>query len=172
MQNFVRADNLAFTKELDGNQVPPSPTFKRKADDSDSNEPNWGGSPVRTGGLVDLHTSDSTTSIRQLGSSPPTVPPRMTAGPNPIHQQPVWTDPEPFEIHIEDEEPPNDFQDIDLLTDDDIGPEMQERKGRFGVVPGGTGLGVGEHAHGSYVSELCMQDVEEIEAENTTGKKK
>ena len=59
------------------------------------------------------------------------------------------------------------YENVDLLGDSpDIGQEMQERKGlksSFGIVPGGTGAGVGEGALGAYVPEISMDDVDDVD---------
>lgn len=55
------------------------------------------------------------------------------------------------------------------MASDSSGQEMQERKGGlasgFGVVPGGTGAGVGEAAMGGYVPEISMEDVQDSDVE-------
>lgn len=53
------------------------------------------------------------------------------------------------------------YDDIDLLGGNDSGREMKERNGGLGVVPGGTGAGVGEYALGSYEPEIVMDDFED-----------
>ena len=53
------------------------------------------------------------------------------------------------------------YNDVDLLGDFHGGQEMAERGGGMGMVPGGTGAGVGEYALGSYQAEINMEDLEE-----------
>ena len=152
--------------------MPATPTSKRKADDS--REPRWGDSPDRAR-LSNSPTNNGFTSASQQNlppaynhqptRPPPPIPPRTPVSSWNQHQ-PAWPDSEPLSIHIEDAEQPSGYQDIDLLGDDDVDQqEMQERTGKLGVVPGGTGPGVGEYALGSYVPEVRMQDVEDIEAD-------
>lgn len=75
----------------------------------------------------------------------------------------------PTSEHIERVGTSNGYHDVDLLGDD--GVEMQERSGGFGVVPGGSGPGVGESATGSgYPVEIRMPDVEEMELEDDRAK--
>lgn len=57
------------------------------------------------------------------------------------------------------------YNDVDLLGDLDEGQEMQERGGSMGMVPGGTGAGVGEYALGSYQPEINMEDLEDDDKE-------
>ena len=140
--------------------MPTSPASKRKADDSDGNEPNWGGINPPNSPPAYSH---------QPPTSPPPVPPRQTAASLASNQQLTWNAHETLDIHIEDADQADGYQDVDLLGDFES-QEMQERKGKLGAVPGGTGPGVGEYALGSYAPELCMQDVEEMEAEETAGK--
>jgi len=63
------------------------------------------------------------------------------------------------------------YDDVDLLGDLDEGQEMEERGGSMGMVPGGTGAGVGEYALGSYQPEINMEDLEEEDDEEKKDEK-
>ena len=54
-----------------------------------------------------------------------------------------------------------EYDDIDLLGDENNGQIVEERREGLGVVPGGTGLGVGEYVLGSYKPEISMSDFED-----------
>ena len=88
--------------------------------------------------------------------------------PSAAHQsvQPLVDYDESMPLSLQTPEPTMDprdmeYDDIDLLGDEDHGQVVKERREGLGVVPGGTGLGVGEYALGSYKPEIAMSDFED-----------
>ena len=93
----------------------------------------------------------------------PPPPPRSAVQPNSSHVGQSYDDTVPLSLQVEhDTVDPKAlaYNDVDLLGDLDDGQEMQERTGGMGVVPGGTGVGAGEYALGSYQPEIVMEDLE------------
>ncbi|MCJ1393825.1 hypothetical protein MMC18_006701 [Xylographa bjoerkii] len=164
--NFVRADNLAFETELSKAAPKATTPTKRKAassydDTPGMNEINWGG------------YQDSSPVLNNLPMAPPPPYPRNKSSPQ-LHRssaahniiQPLADYDESIPLSLQMPEPTMDpkdmeYNDIDLLGDEDNGEVMEERQEGLGVVPGGTGLGVGEYALGSYKPEISMSDFED-----------
>jgi hypothetical protein len=183
LAEFVRIDNAAFQKEL---EEPPSisirqPTpTKRKADGSldDSrraDEPNWGGwnvagvnnefpPPPKTAQPPPYDSVVKPNPLYPTRRAPPQPPSKSYDESIPISlQNSMATTIDPKDIA---------YEDVDLLGDisEEPVPEMQQRGagvlGSLGVVPGGTGVGVGQYALGSYEPDIKMSDLgEETEDE-------
>ena len=166
-QNFVRADNLVFEEELRKAISPKQATpTKRKAVGSydglpSDNDHNWGG-------------YQSPEPEPKQTSMPPPPAYRRTKAPPPPAQPNSFLVGQSYDdtipLSLQEEHQTVDpkalaYNDIDLLGDIDDGQEMQERSGGMGVVPGGTGAGVGEYALGSYQPEIVMEDLEDEASE-------
>ncbi|MCJ1421816.1 hypothetical protein MMC32_008183 [Xylographa parallela] len=166
LNNFVRADNLAFETELSRAAPKPMTPTKRKAtssyeDEAGMDEINWGG------------YQDSSPVLKDLTMAPPPPYPRNRSSPqlhrsSAVHNsaQPLVDYDESMPLSLQMPEPTMDpkdmeYDDIDLLGDEINGPVMEEREPGLGVVPGGTGVGVGEYALGSYKPEIPMSDFED-----------
>ncbi|MCJ1378770.1 hypothetical protein MMC17_001869 [Xylographa soralifera] len=164
--NFVRADNLAFETELSKSVPKPTTPTKRKAASSYDDAPgmdeiNWGG------------YQDSSPVLKNLPMAPPPPYPRNKSSPQLHRSSAVHNSIQPL-VDYDESMPlspqmpestmdPKDmeYDDIDLLGDEDNDRVMEERREGLGVVPGGTGLGVGEYALGSYKPEIPMSDFED-----------
>ncbi|MCJ1285160.1 hypothetical protein MMC26_004498 [Xylographa opegraphella] len=164
--NFVRADNLAFETELSKAAAKATTPTKRKAassydDGAGMDEVNWGG------------YQEPTPVLKDLPMAPPPPYPRnrsspelhcSTAAQNNIRPLVDYDEPMPLGSQIpEATMDPQDmeYDDIDLLGAGDNDEAMEERREGLGVVPGGTGLGVGAYALGSYKPEIALSDFEE-----------
>ncbi|MCJ1247869.1 hypothetical protein MMC30_005084 [Trapelia coarctata] len=175
--NFVRTDNLSFDGELH-KTIPPRQTTptKRKAagsfDDAPlQNSQNWGGwqDPMPDEKQLTMGFQPKNKHIvRQAPpsytrSKPPPTPARPTRS-SESTSKPLSYDemiPTALEAPIGTVDPKSiAYTNIDLLGDHNEGQEMEERGGSLGVVPGGTGAGVGEYALGSYQPEINMKDLE------------
>ncbi|MCJ1402391.1 hypothetical protein MMC11_005611 [Xylographa trunciseda] len=166
--NFVRADNLLFETELSKAAPKPTTPTKRKAASSYDDIPgmdeiNWGG------------YQDSPPVLKDLPMAAPPPYPRIKSSPQ-LHRssvthnniQPLVDYDDAIPLSLQMPEPTMDpkdmeYNDIDLLGDENDGRVMEERREGLGVVPGGTGLGVGEYALGSYKPEIPMSDFEDEE---------
>jgi len=170
-------DNLAFDGELHKPISPrqTTPTKRKAAGSFDDlpiqDAPNWGGwqdpMPDETLGIQPQNK-------HFLGQTPPpytrSKPPPTPARPTRLSEdtsKPLSYDdmiPTALEAPIGTVDPKSiTYNDVDLLGDANDGQEMAERGGGMGMVPGGTGAGVGEYALGSYQAEINMEDLEEEE---------
>ena len=124
-------------------------------------EVNWGG------------YQDSSPVLKDLPVAPAPPYPRNRSSPQPYHSSAAqnsiyplvdYEDSPPLTLQVPEPtmDPKDmDYNDIDLLGDETNGQVMEERGEGLGVVPGGTGLGVGEYALGSYKPEIPMSDFED-----------
>jgi hypothetical protein len=179
-ENFVRTDNLAFDGELHKMASPRQSTpTKRKAagsfdDVAIEDAHNWGGwqDPVPDEKLPSVGFQSKQKHFatqpppQYTRSKPPPTPARPTRS-NQNASKPIGYDdmiPTALEAPMGTVDPKTlAYDDVDLLGDLDEGQEMEERRGSMGMVPGGTGAGVGEYALGSYQPEINMEDLEEEE---------
>ncbi|MCJ1476871.1 hypothetical protein MMC13_005540 [Lambiella insularis] len=163
LKNFVRADNLAFETEIRKSSPKQTTPTKRKASHSyedipSAEEPNWGGyqDPYSVPDGPPMGPPPPYTRTK-----PPPPPPRAPATREIPRRLTSHDDTLPLTLDPTMDPKHMAFDDIDLLGDGDSGQEMKERNGGLGVVPGGTGAGVGEYALGSYEPEIVMEDYDD-----------
>ena len=181
MQNFVRADNLNFTAELDKavplkSATPPKRKAEESYNETDTNNLNWGGyqnSPPKklNGPSVNSNTSEypAQPPPPYTPSVPPPALPRSSLSRSPATREPKYSSYDssiPPSLRVTEATVDTSFialDDVDL-SDDTNGQEMAERSNGIGVVPRmGSGGSVG-YQLGSYVPEITMEDVHDEEA--------
>ena len=168
--NFVRADNLAFAAELEKATMPKPPTPpKRKAEDdygdltSDA-QPNWGGFQDETPPATSLEYAMPPPPFIHASSNPPPYPPRISTIHHNVNATIPYDDTIPMSLVSEDAtvNPSNlSFSNVDLLDEDHSMQGTVQTRDGIGVVPGGTGVGMGEYALGDYQPEIEMDDIED-----------
>ena len=170
LMNFVRADNLAFAAELEKATLPKPPTPpKRKAEDdygdlTSDTQPNWGGFRDETPPAASLEYDMPPPPLIHARSKPPPYPPRTSTFQNNVNTTISYDDTIPMSLVSEDPtvNPSNlSFSNVDLLDQEDSVQGMAQMRDGIGVVPGGTGVGMGEYALGDYQPEIEMDVVED-----------
>ena len=170
LMNFVRADNLAFAAELDKAALPKPPTPpKRKAEDdygdlTSDTQPNWGGFRDETPPAASSEYLMPPPPFIHARSNPPPYPPRVSTARNDVNARMNYDDTIPMSLVSEDAtvNPSNlSFSNVDLLDEDDSVQRIAQTRSVIGVVPGGTGVGMGEYALGDYQPEIEMDVVED-----------
>ena len=170
LMNFVRADNLAFAAELDKAALPKPPTPpKRKAEDdygdlTSDTQPNWGGFRDETPPAASSEYVMPPPPFIHARSNPPPYPPRVSTIHNDVNARMNYDDTIPMSLVSEDAtvNPSNlSFSNVDLLDEDESVQRMAQTRNVIGVVPGGTGVGMGEYALGDYQPEIEMDVVED-----------
>jgi hypothetical protein len=143
---------------------------KRKANesynDNSSDEINWGG------------YKDNAVAAKQAMAPPQYRTPRKPVPPplphstvyrNVINSSSSCDDMIPLTLQVSHEMDSPTYEEVDLLGDIDQGQEMKQRSGMMGMVPGGTGAGVGEYALGTYSQEIRMDDMDDEEGARERG---
>ena len=170
LMNFVRADNLAFAAELEKATLPKPPTPpKRKAEDdygdlTSDTQPNWGGFRDETPPAASSEYVMPPPPFIHARSNPPPFPPRVSTIHNDVNARMNYDDTIPMSLVSEDAtvNPSNlSFSNVDLLGEDESVQRMAQTRNVIGVVPGGTGVGMGEYALGDYQPEIEMDVVED-----------
>lgn len=165
LHNFVRADNLSFSAELDGLDPPaPATPTKRKADDNDLDMNNHRSPPYdRTYDPISNDDLDPNPPGYDSSPSPPHLPIYPRISPRKVGMTGSYDDVIPTSLRATGPTIDPTSMALDQDGTNDRGQEMKER-GRKGVLHRQKNVKEKqEYSLGSYVPEITMEDDEEDE---------
>ena len=165
-QNFVRADNLSFSAELDGSDPPaPATPTKRKADDEELDKNSHRSPPYdRTYDTRSNDDLDHDPPQYDSSPSPPSLSLNPRVGPRKAGVSGSYDDVIPTSLRATGPTIDPSSMALDADGTNDYGEEMKERRGQKGLLQRPKKVNdKGEYSLGSYVPEISMEDEEEDE---------
>lgn len=166
LYNFVRADNLSFSAELDGLDPPaPATPTKRKADDGELDMNNHRSPPYdRTYDAISNDNPDPNPPGYDSSPSPPHMPIYPRISPRKSGVTGSYDDVIPTSLRATGPTIDPTSMALDPDGTNDYGQEMKERGGQNGLLHRQKKVQEKqEYSLGSYIPEITMEDDEEDE---------